>query len=119
MPRGGRRPGAGRPRKPALPKTVIRRFDLTERLCAMPGGREGQRGRFVLAMAAYGASGIEIAAALDVPCSELSQSDREHMLTGRYVAQANLLDRIWERARFGNTTAMLWLLGRMERATVG
>src|SRR5438309_802335 len=107
MPRGGKRAGAGRPRKLALPKPVMRRFDLTDRLRAMPGGSEGQRARLVLALAAYGTSEMEIAAALDVP--QLSDSDREQMLAGRYVAQANLLDQIWKKAEAGNTTALIWL----------
>src|SRR5262245_19815848 len=116
MPRGGKRAGAGRPRKPVLPQTVIRRFDLTDRLNAMPGGSKGQHGRFVLALSAYGASEREIAAALDVSFSQLSESDREHMLTGCYVAQANLLDQIRRKAEAGNTTALIWLHRKMERA---
>jgi hypothetical protein len=116
MPRGGRRPGAGRPRKPVVSKPVMRRFDLTERLHSMPGG-EGQRGRFVLAMAAYGAAETEIAAALDVP--QLSDGDREHALTGRYVAQANLLDQIWKKAEAGNATALIWLHRQMRRSMDG
>jgi hypothetical protein len=100
MPRGGPRPGAGRHRKPTPPKPLMRRFDLAKRLYGMPGGSEGQRGRFVLAMAAYGAPEVEIAAALDIV--QLSDSDREHMRTGRSVARANVLDEIWKKAERGN-----------------
>jgi hypothetical protein len=114
MPRGGRRPGAGRPRKPIAPKSVIERFDLTDRLRAMPSGSEGQRARFVLAMAAYGASESEIAAALDVPT--LTEIDRYHMQLGLGAAQGRLIDLLWKKVDAGNAGVMMWLFRQMERA---
>jgi len=63
----------------------------------------------VLAMSAFGASDTEIAAALDVPTSELTESDRYEMQTGLCVAQANILNQVWKKARAGNVTAILWL----------
>jgi len=79
----------------------------------MPGGSEGQRGRFVLAMAAYGASEAEIAAALDVPT--LTEVDRCHMHLGLGAAQARLIDSLWKRAEAGNAGAMIWLYRRIEQ----
>ena len=81
----------------------------------MQKGSRGRRGRFVLAMAAFGACETEIATALDVPVSQLTESDRLHMQTGLYVAQANLVDQIWKKAEAGNTTALLWLARRLSR----
>jgi hypothetical protein len=115
MPRGGKRPGAGRPRKPIVPKPAIGRFDLIDRLRAMPSGSEGQRGRFVMAMAAYGAAESEIAAVLDITASELLDCDLEHMLMGRHVARANLLDRIWRKAEAGSATACIWVDRQMRQ----
>jgi hypothetical protein len=114
MPRGGKRPGAGRPRKPVLPKPVLRRYDLTDRLRTMPGGRQGQRGRFVLAMAAYGAPESEIAAALDVPT--LTEIDRYHMDLGLGAALGRLIDLLWKRAEAGNASVMIWLYRQIEKA---
>ena len=114
MPRGGRRPGAGRPRKPIAPKPVIERFDLTDRLRAMPGGGEGQRARFVLAMAAYGASEFEVEAALDV--TSLTEIDRYHMQLGLGAAQGRLIDLLWKKAERGNAGAMIWLHRQMEKS---
>jgi hypothetical protein len=111
MPRGGRRPGAGRPAKP-IPPAQPSLFDL--RLNRMPRGSRGRRARFVLAMSAFGARETEIAAALDLTPSQLTESDRDHMETGRCVAQANILDQLWKKARAGNVTAILWLHRRMR-----
>jgi hypothetical protein len=113
MPRGGRRPGAGRPRKPVRP-VAPGPFDLTDRLNLMPGGSRGRRARLVLAMSAFGASENDIAAALELTPSELTESDRDHMETGRCMAQANILDQVWKKARAGNVTALLWLHRRMQ-----
>jgi hypothetical protein len=113
MPRGGKRPGAGRPRKP-IPRAGPSPFDLADRLNDMARGSRGRRARFVLAMAAYGASAAEIAAALGVTPSQLTESDRDHMQTGLCVAQANLLNQIWKKAESGNVTAILWLHRRLE-----
>jgi hypothetical protein len=60
-------------------------------------------------MAAFGASEAEIAAALDVNPTQLTECDRDHMQTGQCVAQANLLNQIWKKAEAGNVTAILWL----------
>ena len=115
MPRGGRRPGAGRPRKPT-PPLQVNPFDLTDRLNRMPGGRRGRRARFILAMSAFGASETEVAAALDVCPGQLSKSDRDQMQTGRCVAEMNILDQMWTKARAGNVTALLWLHRRITFA---
>ena len=65
-------------------------------------------------MSAFGARETEIAAALDLTPSQLTESDRDHMETGRCVAQANILDQLWKKARAGNVTAILWLHRRMR-----
>jgi hypothetical protein len=115
MLRGGKRPGAGRPRKPNVPKPAIQTFNLTNRLRAMPSGNEGQRARIVFALAAHGASESEIAAALDVPTSALTEIDRYHMQLGLGAAQGRLLDLLWKRAEAGNAGVMIWLYRRMEK----
>jgi hypothetical protein len=91
------------------------RFDLVDRLTDMSGGPSGQRARFVLAMAAYGGTEAEIAAALDVPQSLLSDADREHIEIGRGAAMATLIDMLFRRAEAGNASAAIWLLRRMEK----
>jgi hypothetical protein len=116
MPRGGKRPGAGRPRKPEVTKPAIQTFDLTDRLRVMPGGNEGQRARLVLALAARGASESEIAAVLDVPISSLSETDRYHMQIGLGAAQGRLVDLLWKRAEAGNASVAIWLFRQMEKA---
>jgi hypothetical protein len=73
-------------------------------------------------MSAFGASENEIAAAFDVPTSELTESDRYEMQTGLYVAQANIINQLWKKAEAGSTTALLWwhrrlgMGGRYRRA---
>ena len=67
---------------------------------------EGQGRGVVLALAAYGASHSEIAAALDVPTSALSEIDRYHMQLGSGAAQGRLLDLLWKKAEGGNASVM-------------
>ena len=51
MPRDGKRAGLGRPPKVFVGPREATRFELADRLTEMPGGPEGQRGRFIVALA--------------------------------------------------------------------
>ena len=115
MSRGGRRPGAGRPPRVLVGPREAGRFDLVDRLTEMPGGPEGQRGRLVVALAAYGGTDAEIAAALDVVPCLLTDTDREYIEIGRGAAMATLVDIIFRKAEAGNASAAIWLLRRMEK----
>ena len=81
----------------------------------MLGGNEGQRARIVFALAAHGASKSEIAAALDLPTSALTEIDRYHIQLGIGAAQGRLIDLLWKKAEAGNAGAMIWLYRRMEK----
>jgi hypothetical protein len=63
-------------------------------------------------MSAFGASDTEIAAALDLTTSQLTECDRDYMETGRCLAQPNILNQLWKKAEAGNVTALLWLYRR-------
>jgi hypothetical protein len=66
-------------------------------------------------MSTFGASENETAAALDLPASQLTESDRDHMRTGLLMAEGNILIQLWKKAEAGNTAALLWWSRRLEQ----
>src|SRR5215216_1589801 len=99
-----------------LPTKSVRMEEPSRYICGEAAiayifsANEGQGRGVVLALAAYGASHSEIAAALDVPTSALSEIDRYHMQLGSGAAQGRLLDLLWKKAEGGNASVMMWLM---------
>jgi len=112
---GGRRPGAGRKPGPLIaPDPIIALVDVLSRL---PCGEPGRRRRCAMALAAYGASNEEIAAALAIKSAELAELLGADIDIGRIVLRTNIRHEIM-RAGLGQgrtfsvaaaKTALRWL----------
>ncbi|MGU3337177.1 MULTISPECIES: hypothetical protein [unclassified Methylobacterium] len=112
---GGRRPGAGRKSGPVIgPDSIIALVDVLSRL---PCGEAGRRRRCATALAAYGASNEEIAAALAIESADLAELVGADIDIGRIVLRANIRHEIM-RAGLGQgrtfsvaaaKTALRWL----------
>lgn len=117
MPRGGVRPGAGRPRKVQPPAVSgIRDFDLISRLRRMPASPVGRQRRVVLVMAAFDAPADVIAAALAIPEPELREFYAAELAMGAAMKLGNLIAAHWSLARAGNARAVIELTRRIERS---
>ena len=116
MPRGGARPGAGRPRKP-LPAAVVdvRQFpDLVARLAKLPKGTIGLPRRAALALGAYDVPDDVVAAALGLTVDRAIEFYGDDLRHGQVLAQVNILRATWALAEAGKWPAISHLLRRME-----
>ena len=115
---GGKRPGAGRKRKPREPEGEKSTFrnDFSERISLEADGPEGLTRRVVLALACRWASLSEIAAALGLSKNEVVNLFEEQLRNALAVARANAVNLINKKAEQGNVTAIIWLLRATDRA---
>jgi hypothetical protein len=105
---GGRRVGAGRKRNfvSASPRNIWIP-DLVDRVRALPVDRLSNRA--VLALRAYGADVLEIAAVLNTTSNEVLKSYRDELLQGETLCRGNLVWRLVDKARKGSAAALIAL----------
>lgn len=116
--RGGCRPGAGRPRTPAVRIEVLTLANLMATSGASAGDVHGLRQRAALALLSLGADMAELAAVLDLPtawCAEAfaAEAERARLVTLANVG-ANLYASATGRAgrRYSVAAAIFWLRTR-------
>lgn len=115
MPRGGKRLGAGRPR--SQPPALAPLFDILETIEELPDDAAGRRRRSALALAAYGATDGEIAAAIGGDLSMIEADVRR----GRIILEANVRAEIMAhataaRGRPWRISAAKWALKYLDLA---
>jgi hypothetical protein len=105
---GGRRVGAGRKRKLVSAWPRDRWIpDLIDRVRALPIDRSSNRA--VLALRAYGADVLEIAAVLNTTHTEVEASYLDELVQGEMLSRANVVWRLVDKASKGSAAALIAL----------